>query len=452
MANILVVDDEKSLRRSLCITLEEWGHTAAEAASGVEAVEQLRKEIYDILMTDLVMEKMDGIEVLQKAKELSPQTEVLLMSAHGTIAKAVEAMRQGAYDFIVKPFSNDQLEMVLKNLLDQMELKQTVKHLKTVLADHYPFDDIVAVSPGMRQVMHQVSQVANWSVPVLIQGDSGVGKELVALAIHHLSGRSNKPFIPINCGAFPDTLLDSELFGHCKGSFTGAASNKRGLIEEANGGTLFLDEIGESPPALQVRLLRFLDNGHFRRIGEVAERYSDVRVLAATNRDLKEHIQNKTFREDLYYRLSVAVIDIPPLRERKEDIPALIQRFLNIYSKRMEKPVVRLHPQVHELFLKNPWPGNVRELENTIEHALIVAKTDEIQVDDLPAKFQGVDHNSHDSIFDKNPSLEEVERRYILSVIDKTDGNKKKAAEILKISRTTLISRLKSYHITEKQP
>ena len=448
MANILVVDDENHFRRSLCIALEEWGHQTAEAARGIEAIELIRKEIFDIIVTDLVMEGMDGIAVLQKAREMSPQSEVLLVSAHGTIPKAVEAMQRGAYDFIVKPFSMDHMEMVLNKMLNQMELKQTVKHLKAVLADRYPFKDIVAVSPGMQEVMQQVSQVANWSIPVLIQGESGVGKELVAMAIHHISGRNDKSFIPINCGAFPETLLDSELFGHCKGAFTGATFNKRGLIEETDGGTLLLDEIGEAPPALQVRLLRFLDNGRFRRVGEVVERQADVRVLAATNKDLRENIKSKMFREDLYYRLSVAVINIPPLRERKEDVLALSQRFLEMYCKRMDRPIARIHPQVLQLFQNDSWPGNVRELENTIERALIVSKGDEIRPSDLPSRFQNIEGKTNRLYVDENPPLEEVEKRYILSVLDKTGGNKKKAAEILKISRTTLISRLKTYGVS----
>jgi len=449
MANILIVDDEKNLCRSLSITLEEWGHKTTEASSGEEAIESITKEIYDVVLTDLVMEKVDGIDLLRKVKELSPYTEVLLMSAHGTITKAVEAMRQGAYDFIVKPFSMDHLEMLLKKVLSQMTLKQTVKHLKAVLADHYLFEDIVAVSPSMREVMHQVALIADWSVPVLIQGESGVGKELVALAVHHLSGRSKEPFIPINCGAFPDTLLDSELFGHSKGAFTGALVNKRGLIEEADGGTLFLDEIGEAPAALQVRLLRFLDNGHFRRVGEVIERYANVRIIAASNRDLAKDIKEGNFREDIFYRLSVAVISIPPLKERKEDISALTQRFLEMYSKRMNRPVARLHPEVYSLFQSYSWPGNVRELENTIEHALIMAKSDEIRIKNLPPKFYKVEKKIKDFPIENNVALEEVEKSYILSVLKKTGGNKKKAAEILNISRTTLISRIKSWGIGE---
>ncbi len=445
MANILVVDDEKSMRHSLSIALEGWGHDTKEAASGEEAIGLVSKEVYDIVVTDLVMEGMDGVDLLQKIKDLSPSTEILLMSAHGTIDKAVEAMKKGAYDFITKPFSMDHLKMVLEKLLGQMELRQTVKHLKTVLTDHYLFENIVAESPGMREVMHQVALVAGWSVPVLIQGESGVGKEVVAMAIHNLSSRSKGAFVPINCGAFPDTLLDSELFGHCRGAFTGATANKRGLIEEADGGTLFLDEIGEAPPAFQVRLLRFLDNGQFRRVGEVEERKSNARIIAATNKNLDQYIEEKKFREDLYYRLSVAVIKIPPLRERKEDISALSQHFLQLYSKKMGKPVTRLHPKVCDIFQEYSWPGNVRELENTIEHALIISNGNEICVDDLPSKFLGTQEKRKNLRFDGDLPLKEMEKRYIFSVLKRTKGNKKKAAKILNISRTTLISRLKSY-------
>ena len=449
MANILIVDDEKNLRRSLSIALEEWGHQAEDAASGEEAINRIEEDVFDILITDLVMDKIDGIELLRRTKALSPSTEVILMSAYGTISKAVEALKLGAGDFIVKPFSMEHFESILKKTLDQKELKKTVKHLQAVLADHYPLEDIVSESPQMRQIMQQVSRVADWPLPVLVQGESGVGKELIALALHRLSSRNKGSFLPVNCGAFPETLLDSELFGHCRGAFTGAAMNKRGLIEEANDGTLLLDEIGEAPQALQVRLLRFLDNGRFRRVGETVERESDVRIIAATNRDLAVEIEEGRFREDLFYRLSVAVIQIPPLRERKEDISALSQRFLKIYAEKTGRPVKRFHPSVLGLFQTYGWPGNVRELENTIEHAIIVDREDEISIEDLPPKFKRSELKRREFMFDGNPPLDEVERRYITSILEKTEGNKKRAAEILKISRTTLISRLKSYEQVE---
>ena len=444
MNNILIVDDEKSMRRTLSIALKEDGYEITEAASGKEALDCINNEVYDIGIIDLVLGDIDGIELLRTIKEVAPLTEVLLMSAHGTIPKAVEAMKEGAFDFIIKPFTIEQLNIILKKVLEQLELKKTVKHLRAVLADQYPFEDIVAVSTQMRQVLHKVVQIADWPVPVLIQGPSGVGKELVALAVHHLSGRKNDPFVPINCGAFPDALLDSELFGHCKGAFTGATLNKRGLIEEASKGTLFLDEIGEAPFALQVRLLRFLDNGKFRRVGEVKERSSDVRIIAATNKDLNNYIKKNKFREDLYYRLSVAVISIPPLSKRKDDIIPLVQHSINLYSKQMNKPVPKIHPKVSAIFQAYDWPGNVRELENIIKQALIISNKNQIVVEDLPQKFHkySVDENLY---VEGNPTLEEIQKRYIFTVLKKTDGNKKKAAEILNISRTTLISRLKKY-------
>jgi len=292
-----------------------------------------------------------------------------------------------------------------------------------------------------------VAMVSKWDVPVLIRGESGVGKELVALAVHNLSDRAEKHFVPVNCGAFPDTLLDSELFGHAKGAFTGATVNKRGLIEEADQGTLFLDEIGEAPPAFQVRLLRFLDNGYFRRVGEVKERQSNARVIAATNRNLEELIKEKLFREDLFFRLSVAVIEIPPLRDRPEDIPVLCQKFLENLGKKMNKEGVNIHPSVYSIFNEYNWPGNVRELENTIEHALIVTKQGKITIEDLPSKFRKYAKSAGSMDFKGDLELKEVEKRYILSVMEKTGGNKKKAAKILNISRTTLISRLKNYGI-----
>ena len=448
MAKILVVDDADGVRQSLIISIEDWGYKAAEASSGEQALKMIEEDIYDLVITDLVMDKLNGLELLHHIKNISPATEVLMMSAHGTIPQAVEAIQEGAYDFVVKPFAPDRMKITIEKILDQIKLKQTVQNLKAVLADHYLFDDIVSVSPGMQAVMQQTIQVADWSVPVLIQGESGVGKELVALAVHHCSSRSDQSFIPVNCGAFPDTLLDSELFGHCKGAFTGAMNNKRGLIEEANHGTLFLDEIGEAPPMLQVRLLRFLDNGRFRRVGETVERSSDVRILAATNRDLAKWIKEDKFREDLFYRLSVAVIEIPPLRERREDIYALSQHFLKIYSKRMEKDVMQLSPQAQRVFQDYPWPGNVRELENTIEHAMIVARGNEITVADLNPKFQKHISDTNAQVLGSMVPLENIEKEHILAVLSQTGGNKKKAAEILQISRTTLISKLKTWDVS----
>lgn len=444
MINILIVDDEKSMRRTLSIALQEEGYEINEAASGKEALEFINNEIYDICIIDLVLGDIDGIELLRKIKEVAPLTEVLLMSAHGTIPKAVEAMKEGAFEFIVKPFTIEQLNIILKKVLEQLELKKTVKHLRAVLADQYPFENIIAVSSQMRKVLHKTVQIADWPVPVLIQGPSGVGKELVAIAVHHLSSRKNSPFVPVNCGGFPDTLLDSELFGHSKGAFTGATVNKKGLIEEADKGTLFLDEIGEAPFALQVRLLRFLDNGKFRRVGEVKERGSDVRIIAATNKDLNDYIKKNKFREDLYYRLSVAGISIPPLCKRKEDIIPLVQHFINIYSKQMNIPVPQIDPKVSAILQTYDWPGNVRELENIIKQALIISNKNQITREDLPQKFHkySVDENLY---IEGNPTLEEIQKRYIFSVLKKTKGNKKKASEILNISRTTLISRLKKY-------
>ncbi len=449
MVNVLIVDDEKNMRRTLSIALKEDGYEVSEAANGKEAFDYINNEVYDIVITDLVMDDIDGIELLCKIKEVNPLTEVLLMSAHGTIPKAVESMKEGAFDFIVKPFTIEQLDIILNKVLNQLELKKTVKHLKAVLADHYPFKDIIAVSSEMRNVLHKTTQIADWSVPVLIQGPSGVGKELIAMAVHHLSSRNKGPFVPINCGGFPDTLLDSELFGHCKGAFTGATVNKRGLIEEADKGTLFLDEIGEAPFAMQIRLLRFLDNGRFRRVGEVKERISDVRIIAATNKDLNSYINEDKFREDLFFRLSVAVISIPPLSMRKEDITPLVQHFIDLYSKKMNKPAPKINPHVSAIFQTYDWPGNVREIENTIEQALIVSNTNQIVVEDLPQKFH--EYSIDNELFNEgNPTLEEIQKRYILSVLKKTDGNKKKAAKILKISRTTLISRLKKYKSNKK--
>ena len=445
MIKILLVDDEKHLRRSLAIALEEWGHEVVEASSGQEALERAAEEIYDIVITDLIMEPMDGMALLKEVRRISPHTEIMLMSAHGTIDRAVEAIRHGAADFVVKPFAMEHMEQVLKRLIEQMDLRRTVRHLRTVLAEHYLYDDMVAASAPMREVMRQVALVADWPVPVLISGESGVGKELVAMAVHHLSRRKERSFIPVNCGAFSETLLDSELFGHAKGAFTGAVTNKRGLIEEADGGTLFLDEIGEAPQALQVRLLRFLDNGKFRRIGEVVERQSDVRIIAATNRDLSKHIEAQQFREDLYYRLSVAVINIPPLRDRKEDVAVLCQRFLDIYAKKMERPATHLHPQVLALFHRYRWPGNVRELENTIEHAMIVCDGNEIRVEHLGPQFKTLQSSPGQVDMEVDMPLAEIERQYILAVLKRHQNNKKRAAEILDISRTTLISRLKQY-------
>ncbi len=452
MADVLLVDDEKSVRSTLSVFLQKSGYKVAEAANGEDATEKLKQRSYDLVITDLKMKPMGGLEVLQVVKKINPLTEVVVMTAYGTVESGVEAMKLGAYDYIQKPFDKDEFLIVVSKALERKELLVEVEQLQDELEEKYKFENIIGNSNEMRNVFSMVAKVAPTDSTILISGESGTGKELIAKATHLHSRRKNRSFVTINCGALPENLQESELFGHVRGAFTGAIREKRGLFQEANGGTLFLDEIGETAPSTQVKLLRFLQDGEIRRVGENEPIYVDVRLLAATNQDLEKAIEEGTFREDLYYRLNVIPIHVPPLRNRRDDIPILINHFLERYSKKSKKKIESVSMDAVKILAGYNWPGNVRELENVMERAVILTNHNVITTDDLPSYIN--DNQKKTTIQEESieeTTLDELEKRYILKTLEKYAWNQKKASEILGISTTTLWRKLKAYGIEPKR-
>ncbi|MBN2102966.1 sigma-54-dependent Fis family transcriptional regulator [bacterium] len=455
MTDILLVDDEKSVRTTLSLMLKRVGYQVEEAMNGEKALEILKNKFFDLVITDLKMEPIDGMEVLRKVKSAYDTTEVMVMTAFSTVESGVEAMKLGAYDYIQKPFDKDEFLILVKKAIERRELINEVEQLQDELREKYRFENIIGNSNRMMEVLALVSKVAKTDSTVLISGDSGTGKELIAKATHLNSRRKNRAFITINCGALPENLQESELFGHVRGAFTGAIKDKRGLFQEANGGTLFLDEIGETALSTQVKLLRFLQDGEIRRVGENEPLYVDVRLIAATNQDLKKLIEEGRFREDLYYRLNVIPIDLPPLRDRRDDIPLLADHFLKTYQERTKKSNPSISPEAMKCLMQYDWPGNVRELENVIERALILASKNVILPEDLPSSILS---NEQQPIIEEpemlvggGQTLEVLEKKHILMTLDKCVWNQKKASEILGISTTTLWRKLKLYGIEPKR-
>lgn len=453
MANILLVEDEKAVRSTLKLMLQRTGYQVDDASNGTKAIDQLKNHFYDLIITDLKMEPIDGMAVLRKAKEINPSTEVIVMTAFGTVESGVEAMRLGAYDYIQKPFDKDEFLILVSKALERKELLSEVEHLQDELRAKYRFENIVGNSNEMMEVLSMVSKVARTDSTVLISGESGTGKELIAKAIHLNSKRKNRSFVTINCGALPENLQESELFGHVRGAFTGAIKDKRGLFQEANGGTLFLDEVGETMLSTQVKILRFLQDGEIRRVGDNEPIYVDVRLIAATNKDLKKSIADGTFREDLFYRLNVIPIHLPPLRDRRDDILLLLNHFLKEYSVKNNKKIEGFSANSLKILKEYDWRGNVRELENVVERAVILANKNIIVPDDLPNSVQNV-HQSTGSLTKevfKEQSLAEMEKVHILNILEHYEWNQKSASEVLGISTTTLWRKLKSYGIEPKQ-
>jgi DNA-binding NtrC family response regulator len=452
MADIILVDDEKSVRSTLSIILQKSGYHVDETGNGNDAIEKIKTHFYDLVITDLRMKPVDGMEVLRVAKEVNPSTEVLVMTAFGTVETGVEAMKLGAYDYIQKPFDKDELLLVIKKALERKELLTEVEHLQNELKEKYSFENIVGKSNKMLDVLSMVTKVSQTDSTVLIQGESGTGKELIAKAIHLNSRRKNRAFITINCGALPENLQESELFGHVRGAFTGAIRDKNGLFQEANSGTLFLDEIGETALSTQVKVLRFLQDGEIRRVGDNEPIFVNVRLLAATNKNLIKSIEEGTFREDLYYRLNVIPILLPPLRQRRDDIPLLVNHFLNKYVEKIKKKISSISPEAMKILTGYDWPGNVRELENVIERAVILTNKNVIMEEDLPLSIQ----ESHSRTQEteeilEGKTLEDLEKHYILKTLEKYSWNQKKVSEMLDISTTTLWRKLKSYGIEPKK-
>jgi DNA-binding NtrC family response regulator len=448
MADILLIDDEKSVRTTLALMLQKVGYRVEEAAAGAEGIEKFKTRFFDVVITDLKMEPMDGLAVLREVKAANPSSEVLVMTAYSTVESGVEAMKLGAYDYIQKPFDKDEFLLLIGKALERKNLKHEVEQLQSELKEKYRFENII----GNSKEMLDVPKIAKTESTVLISGDSGTGKELIAKAIHLNSRRKNRSFITINCGAIPENLQESELFGHVRGSFTGAIRDKRGLFQEADGGTLFLDEVGETALSTQVKLLRFLQDGEIRRVGDVDPLNMDVRLIAATNKELTKLIAEGRFREDLFYRLNVIPIHLPPLRSRKDDIALLVNHFLKRYSEKENKSITSVSPEAIKIFTGYHWPGNVRELENVIERAVILTNHNSIMPEDLTQTLRD-SHKRGPDLPDilEEQTLEEVEKHYILKTLDKVQWNQKQASDTLGISTTTLWRKLKVYGIEPKR-
>lgn len=444
--NVLVVDDEKNIREGLGKALELDGHNILLAADGQEAWETIENEEIDLIITDLRMPRLSGEELLKRVVDSYPTVQVIILTGHGTIETAVQAMRDGAFDFLTKPVNLDRLSLLVRRALSTRELVLQHRALQDELNKHRNFSNIIGKSTELKQVFEVVSQVAPTKASVLITGESGVGKELIADAIHNFSGRKEKPLVKVHCAALTESLLESELFGHEKGSFTGAVSRKRGRFELAHMGTIFLDEIGEINPNVQVKILRVLQEKRFERVGGEETIMVDARVVAATNKDLKAEIENGRFREDLYYRLNVVNIHVPPLRERKEDIPLLAAAFIKEFAAENAKPVEGIDSKARSMLYNYSWPGNIRELRNTIESAVVMCKGSIIMPDDLPP---GVMQDSDNDVIRiaVGSSLAEAEQEIIRSTLSANNGNKSKTATVLGIGRKTLHRKLSEYGV-----
>ncbi len=445
---ILVVDDEEDILNILKFLLEKEGYGVDTAPNGEEALKKIEKDYYDVVLTDLRMPGIDGMTVLEKTKELRPSTEVVIMTAYASIESAVEAIKKGASDYIVKPFINEDLKMRIKRIIEHRNLQREVEILKYQLSQKVAGDIFFGTSPQMQEILKLLEKIIPTKSTVLILGESGTGKGVLAEFIHYNSPRKDKPFISINCSAIPENLLESELFGYKKGAFTGAINDKKGLIELANGGTLFLDEIGDMPLNLQAKILKFLESGEFIPLGDTAKKQVDVRVIAATNKDLETLIREGKFREDLYYRLNVIEIKIPPLRERKEDIPALTYFFIDKLSKVHDKNIKGITNEALSCLINYEWPGNVRELKNVIERAIILVTGEYITLNELPERIKKERSTPFTSKSLKE-ALEEFEKNIILNTLRQCSNNKEEAAKLLGIDLATLYRKLKKYQIAE---
>jgi len=436
---ILVVDDEASVRELLRRGLSQMGHFLVDVASnGLEAIEKIEKDLFDLVLTDLKMPEMGGIELLKTIKGTRPELTVIIMTAHGSIETAVEAMKKGADDYITKPIDFNELLIHISKAQKQSLILKENRWLKLEVRKKFEFDKIIGKSKRMQEVFSLIEKVAASNSTVIIYGGSGTGKELVAKAIHHHSPRAEKPFVPFNCGAIPELLVESELFGHIKGAFTGAVQTQKGLFEEAEGGTLFLDEISTIPLSAQVKLLRVLQEKEIMRVGSTERIKIDARMIAATNDDLEASMKRGKFREDLFYRLHVFPVFLPNLKDRKEDISLLAYHFLDLYNKETRKALKGISREAMNILMDHDWPGNVRELENVIERAVIVAEQDDLMPDDLPKTLFEESSNLVRQGAKGHKSLDEIKAEYIIEILKETNGNKRTAAQILKVNPRTL--------------
>ncbi len=453
--SILVVDDSPEIRFSMAEVLKTSGFSVEIASDGQEAIDILDSRFFDIVLTDLAMPRKTGMDVLEYVTEISPETICIILTGFGSIQGAVEALRMGAYDYLCKPIKPDEVTILLEKALEVREIKRENLSLKQELQNKYGFGKIIGTSKPMKEVFTLINKVADTSSTILITGESGTGKELIAHAIHYGSSRSSRPFVPVNCAAIPEELLESELFGHEKGAFTHAIKTRIGRFELANKGTIFLDEIAEMSPALQVKLLRVLQERKFERVGGVKTISVDIRIVAATNKNLEEAVEKGNFREDLYYRLNVIPIHVPPLRERREDIPLLVRHFFKKFCKGKSQCVDGITSEAMQVLTNYDWPGNVRELENIVERLVILTSNKQITVEDIPDQIVkkaatpftpslvGGLIELPDEGASLSKAVEELEKRLILQALEKTGGVKNRAAKLLQMNRTTLIEKMK---------
>jgi DNA-binding NtrC family response regulator len=457
-AKILIIDDEKLLRWSLQQNLSKEGYTVVTAEKGLEGLEIFKEELPDITLLDIHLPDISGLSVLEKIKEFDRDAIVIMITAYGDIQTAVKSIKMGAYDFIEKPFNMEKLNLVIKKALEAGSLRREVNQLKDTLSHQYGFDSIIGNSKPMKEVFEMIHKVAmSDATTILIQGESGTGKDLVARVIHYQSKRASKPFLEINCTALPDTLIESELFGYEKGAFTDAKTLKKGLFELANGGSIFLDEIGDMKLHTQAKLLKVIETKTFKRVGGVKDIKVNVRIIAATNKDLEEEVKKGNFREDLYFRLKVIPIYLPPLRERGEDILLLAKYFIDQYNREFRKNVKGLTKETEKIFLEYHWPGNVRELKNIIERVMILENTDYIKPENLPLELYNPEKtlikNTESVDIDIPPGgidIEEVEKKLIEKALKKTKGNQTRAAKLLNLSRDAFRYRMMKYGLLER--
>jgi DNA-binding NtrC family response regulator len=439
---VLVVDDEAIMRDSIRDWLTDSGYEVLTAENADEALEIIEREKPGVAVIDLVLPGADGLELLKKARQISPNIQVIIVTAYSSVHTAITAIKEGAYDYIEKPFPPEKVELLVSKLVERQNLLEENQSLRQKLEDKYSFENIVARSARMQKIIEMIQVVANSNAPVLISGESGTGKEMVARAIHSQSPRKNKPFIAVSCVALPENLLESELFGHESGAFTGAQTQRKGKMEAANNGTLLLDEVGDLYHNIQVHLLRALEEKSFCRVGGNEPIMADIRFISTTTKDIKASIESGLFKEDLYYRLSVVKIDLPPLRERKDDIPILADMFLRKFSAENQKKIDGFTSESHDFLLRYDWPGNIRELENAIERAIILAKGRLIEVADLTQQSLYIPHKTT-----VGKSMRDMEKNHILNVLIEVGGNCSEAARLLGISRMTLYNKIKAYDL-----
>jgi DNA-binding NtrC family response regulator len=442
---ILIVDDDRSMLKMLASFFEKTGFEVISQHSGRHALDMLETEQFDVVITDLMLDGVSGFDILKKTKQYAPHTEVVVITGHSSIDSAVRAMREGAFDYITKPVALEELSIVIEKAYERRSFLTEIRHLRDQVKHFAHFDNIISTSPAMQKVMVMVKRIARSNSTVMIEGESGTGKEVIARALHAHGLRSNGPFVAVNCAALPETLLESELFGHVKGSFTGANTNKKGLFEEANGGTIFLDEIAETTPAFQVKMLRVLQENEIRRVGDTHDIPVDARVLASSNKQIAQLVEAGQFRQDLFYRLRVLPLLLPPLRERVTDIVPLAKFFIDRYCRKTSRNRVKIHGTAIKKLEAYQWPGNVRELENAIERAMILLENDEIMPDDLLLDSGDAPPAAYDFI---NMSMKELEQQHISAVLENAGWNQKETARRLGIGYNTLWRKMNEYGLT----